>query len=63
MLAGLFYLIITVPLTHMVNYVDVRYRTGRRRLTAPQSGLKEVEEVRAPGGALVTHPRIGGNHE
>ena len=63
MLAGLFYLIITVPLTHMVNYVDVRYRTGRRRLTAPQSGLKEVEEVRRPNGALATHPLTGGNHE
>ncbi|CAE1147655.1 amino acid ABC transporter permease [Serratia sp. Tan611] len=45
MLAGLFYLAITVPLTHMVNYVDVRFRTGRRRLTAPKSGLKEVDEV------------------
>jgi polar amino acid transport system permease protein len=63
MLAGLFYLIITVPLTHMVNYVDVRYRTGRRRLTAPKSGLKEVDEVRAPGVSLVTQPRIGGTHE
>ncbi|KAA5985161.1 amino acid ABC transporter permease, partial [Pantoea sp. M_5] len=49
--------------THMVNYVDVRYRTGRRRLTAPQSGLKEVDEVRAPGVSLVTQPRIGGTHE
>lgn len=63
MLAGLFYLIITVPLTHMVNYVDVRYRTGRRRLTAPKSCLKEVDEVRAPGVSLVTQPRIGGTHE
>lgn len=63
MLAGLFYLIITVPLTHMVNYVDVRYRTGRRRLTTPQSGLKEVEEVRQPNGALATLPLTGGNHE
>ncbi len=40
---GLFYLIITVPLTHAMNVIDVR--TGRRRLTALQSGLKEVEEV------------------
>jgi amine acid ABC transporter, permease protein, 3-TM region, His/Glu/Gln/Arg/opine family len=45
MLAGLFYLVITVPLTHAVNYIDVRYRTGRRRATAPQSGLKELDEV------------------
>lgn len=45
MLAGLFYLVITVPLTHAVNYIDIRYRTGRRRATAPQSGLKELDEV------------------
>ncbi|WP_256852582.1 amino acid ABC transporter permease [Pantoea sp. Fr+CA_20] len=45
MLAGLFYLVITVPLTHAVNHIDVRYRTGRRRAAAPQSGLKEIDEV------------------
>lgn len=57
MLAGLFYLMITVPLTHAVNVIDVRYRTGRRRLTAPQSGLKEVEEVRKRHeGALTAQP-------
>ena len=57
MLAGLFYLIITVPLTHAVNAIDVRYRTGRRRLIAPQSGLKEVEEVqKRPEGALAAQP-------
>ncbi len=60
MLAGLFYLIITVPLTHAVNVIDVRYRTGRRRLTAPQSGLKEVEEVqKRPAGALAAQPLTG----
>ncbi|MHB8188037.1 MAG: amino acid ABC transporter permease [Dermatophilaceae bacterium] len=30
LLAGLFYLVITVPLTHVVNYIDSRLRTGRR---------------------------------
>src|SRR3569833_2742376 len=30
MLAGLFYLLITVPLTHLVNAIDQRLRTGRR---------------------------------
>jgi len=30
LLAGLFYLVITVPLTHAVNYIDSRLRTGRR---------------------------------
>jgi polar amino acid transport system permease protein len=30
LLAGLLYLVITVPLTHVVNYIDTRLRTGRR---------------------------------
>ncbi len=46
-------------LTHAVNYIDVRYQTGRRRATAPQSGLKEVDEVgqkrtTAPTGSLTS---------
>ena len=45
--AGLFYLAITVPLTHLVNYFDNRFRTGRRRPVAPSSGLKEVKELDA----------------
>ena len=44
MLAGLFYLLITVPLTHLVNAIDRRLRTGRRAQVAT-SGLKEVSEV------------------
>jgi polar amino acid transport system permease protein len=43
-LAGLFYMAITVPLTHLVNYFDNRFRTGRRPV-APTSGLKEVNEL------------------
>ncbi|NYS77349.1 MULTISPECIES: amino acid ABC transporter permease [Halomonadaceae] len=43
-LAGLFYLLITVPLTHMVNYIDHRLRTGRRP-SAPTSGLDELDEL------------------
>ena len=46
-MAGIFYLIITVPLTHLVNYFDEKFRTGRRRPTAPTSGLKEVNELDA----------------
>jgi polar amino acid transport system permease protein len=46
-MAGIFYLVITVPLTHLVNYFDSRFRTGRRRPTAPTSGLKEVTELDA----------------
>ncbi|MDQ1082236.1 MULTISPECIES: amino acid ABC transporter permease [Microbacterium] len=49
--AGVFYLVITVPLTHLVNYFDNRFRTGRRKPTPPKSGLDEVEET-TPGPAL-----------
>ena len=44
-MAGIFYLIITVPLTHLVNYIDARLRRGRK-LTAISSGLNEVSELR-----------------
>jgi polar amino acid transport system permease protein len=46
-MAGVFYLIITVPLTHLVNYFDSRFRAGKRRPTAPSSGLNEVKELDA----------------
>ena len=45
--AGLFYLVVTVPLTHLVNYFDNKFRTGRRRAAPPTSGLKEVKELDA----------------
>lgn len=44
-LAGLFYLVITVPLTHIVNLMDERFRNGRRPTGQPQSGLEEVTEL------------------
>lgn len=37
-LAGLFYLAITVPLTHVVNAVDTRLREGRRRSARTDAG-------------------------
>jgi polar amino acid transport system permease protein len=46
-MAGVFYLVITVPLTHLVNYFDSRFRAGKRRPTAPSSGLNEVKELDA----------------
>jgi His/Glu/Gln/Arg/opine family amino acid ABC transporter permease subunit len=46
LLSGIFYLIITVPLTHLVNYIDHRLRTGHRPHAAV-SGLQEVGEVAA----------------
>ena len=45
--AGIFYLVITVPLTHLVNHFDNKFRTGRRRTAPPTSGLKEVKELDA----------------
>jgi polar amino acid transport system substrate-binding protein len=38
--AGLFYLLLTVPLTHLVNYIDVRLRRGR-----PAGGKDEPAEI------------------
>jgi polar amino acid transport system permease protein len=43
--AGLLYLVITVPLTHLVNHFDNKFRPGRRRAAPPTSGLKEVNEL------------------
>jgi polar amino acid transport system permease protein len=54
-MAGLFYLVITVPLTHLVNYFDDRFRTGRRKPTPPKSGLDEVEEQQAGAPVSLTY--------
>src|SRR3712207_4463678 len=48
LLAGIFYLVITAPLTHFVNYIDYRLRTGKRP-TVVTSGLKEVSEMEEAG--------------
>ncbi|MDR3518533.1 MAG: amino acid ABC transporter permease/ATP-binding protein [Azospirillaceae bacterium] len=45
LLAGVFYLIITVPLTHVVNFIDQSLRRGKRH-GALTSGLEEVNELR-----------------
>ncbi len=51
LLAGIFYLIITVPLTHLVNYIDTRLRLGRQgRSSGATSGLVEVGELEAASG-------------
>ncbi len=50
-MAGIFYLIITVPLTHLVNYIDRRFRRGRK-LTTVSSGLNEISEL--DGAELAT---------
>jgi polar amino acid transport system permease protein len=51
-MAGLFYMVITVPLTHLVNYFDNRFRTGGKP-QAPSSGLKEVSELDKAPTSLV----------
>ncbi|MBX5138964.1 amino acid ABC transporter permease/ATP-binding protein [Rhizobium lentis] len=51
LLAGVFYLVITVPLTHFVNYIDARLRLGKQgRGPSPASGLVEVSELAAAAG-------------
>lgn len=35
-LAGIFYLILTIPLTHFVNFIDRRLRQGRRAAGGPE---------------------------
>ncbi|MCM2474446.1 amino acid ABC transporter permease/ATP-binding protein [Rhizobium sp. CG5] len=45
LLAGIFYLIITVPLTHVVNTIDTRLRIGKQRPAIVTSGLEEVSEL------------------
>ncbi|SCB24382.1 amino acid ABC transporter permease/ATP-binding protein [Rhizobium hainanense] len=64
LLAGVFYLVITVPLTHLVNYIDARLRLGRQgRGSGATSGLVEVGELEAASGAQTprdTAPRFKG---
>ena len=50
LLAGVFYLIITVPLTHVVNYIDNRLRLGKQKPAGVVSGLVEVGELENTAG-------------
>ncbi|GAA1159102.1 polar amino acid transport system permease protein/polar amino acid transport system substrate-binding protein [Kitasatospora gansuensis] len=49
-LAGLFYLLLTVPLTHLVNVIDRRLRLGRR-VVEPTTEPPAAEPVPVPEGA------------
>ncbi|NTJ65107.1 amino acid ABC transporter permease/ATP-binding protein [Agrobacterium rhizogenes] len=64
LLAGVFYLVITVPLTHLVNYIDARLRLGRQgRGSGATSGLVEVGELEAASDTQTptdTGPRFKG---
>jgi polar amino acid transport system permease protein len=49
LLAGLFYLVLTIPLTHLVNHVDRRLRHGRRtRAGAPGEAAGDEDTGGAP---------------
>ncbi|TGU20699.1 amino acid ABC transporter ATP-binding protein, partial [Mesorhizobium sp. M4B.F.Ca.ET.150.01.1.1] len=50
LLAGMFYLIITVPLTHVVNHIDNRLRLGKQKPGGVVSGLVEVGELKDTAG-------------
>ncbi|MFO7162364.1 MAG: ABC transporter substrate-binding protein/permease [Mycolicibacterium hassiacum] len=43
--AGLFYLMLTVPLTHLVNYIDARLRRGRRPAEDEPLTLSTAQEM------------------
>jgi polar amino acid transport system permease protein len=53
--AGLCYCLLTIPLTHLVNYVDHRLRAGRR-ITHVASGLDELDEVESAVPARAAQP-------
>jgi polar amino acid transport system substrate-binding protein len=42
--AGLFYLALTIPLTHLVNYIDARLRSGRTQ-AEPEDPLAPVAQA------------------
>ena len=49
--AGVFFLVITVPLTHLVNYIDKKLRTGRK-VRADEPGDDELDLL--AGGKVVS---------
>ncbi|ESW68082.1 amino acid ABC transporter ATP-binding protein [Mesorhizobium sp. LSJC268A00] len=51
LLAGVFYLVITVPLTHVVNYIDNSLRVGKQKAGLVISGLAEVSELEGATGS------------
>jgi polar amino acid transport system substrate-binding protein len=47
--AGLFYLILTIPLTHLVNYIDTRLRSGGRAAAEPEEDAGMVASTFGQG--------------
>ncbi|RAZ90627.1 amino acid ABC transporter ATP-binding protein [Mesorhizobium hawassense] len=58
LLAGMFYLIITVPLTHLVNTIDSRLRLGKQKPGGVVSGLVEVGELKTGKASPAARPAI-----
>ncbi|MDX8461870.1 amino acid ABC transporter permease/ATP-binding protein [Mesorhizobium humile] len=58
LLAGVFYLVITVPLTHVVNYIDNRLRLGKQKAGGVVSGLVEVGELKDSVAKAEKEPAI-----
>ena len=58
LLAGVFYLVITVPLTHVVNYIDNRLRLGKQKAGGVVSGLVEVGELKDSVAKVEKEPAI-----
>jgi polar amino acid transport system permease protein len=58
LLAGVFYLVITVPLTHVVNYIDNTLRLGKHKGGTVTSGLAEVSELESAVGRNPTPEAI-----
>ena len=50
--AGLFYLLLTIPLTHLVNYIDARLRTRQTRRAGGSAATAEPGD--RPGDDLMT---------
>ena len=51
--AGLFYLLLTIPLTHLVNFIDDRLRRGRQ-VTEPDDPLDPAQPGPNPGDGVST---------
>ena len=46
--AGVFYLVLTIPLTHLVNYIDNRLRTGRPEKRQPDDAAALIGKGAQP---------------
>lgn len=62
-LAGVFYLIITVPLTHLVNYVDDRLRKGRKLQATTADPTLDGEEASEPTSLSKTSEVTDGGND